>query len=101
MTIELWEIAIALIFMPLNALIFLSRRGQNGSLAIGARIFAGLSYVVFAIAALAMGSFAQRYYLHPDYFNWPDRWLDLSGPLIMGSTMGAAWLWWISRNPDL
>ena len=101
MTVELWEIAIALVLLPINALIFIARRDQNCSLAIGAKIFTGLSCLFFIVAAFALGSTAGRMYLHPWQHEWPDHWLVLSGSLLLGSTLGAICLWFMSREPEL
>ncbi|KAF1006344.1 MAG: hypothetical protein GAK28_02655 [Luteibacter sp.] len=101
MTIELWEIAIALILLPINVLIFIARRYQYCSLAIGAKVFTGISLIAFIVAAFALGSFAGRYDLRPHQYEWPDNWLEFSGALLMGSTLGAIWMWFISREPEL
>ncbi|URX64254.1 hypothetical protein KR767_09480 [Luteibacter anthropi] len=96
MIVGLWEVGVALVLLVVILLVYLSSYGQRCSLATGARMFSVLSFVAFIAGSFAVGDMAAHGCLLPREV-WPGMVFDAASAGLVGASLGAAWLWRMSR----
>lgn len=97
MTTSLLDVGTALFMLTINILIYACSYDRNCSLALGARIFTVLAFVAFIVASFALCDIALHACIYPQE-TWPRLVLEMSIALLLGATLGAVWLWIISRQ---